>query len=456
MSALASATSRSEHALALQRLALNWLETQPQSQIPAFQARERAARAHLQTMRFPDRKTENWKYTALNTLNQSELWQPIDAAQPKALPLPNDAITLDCAARLVLRGGSVQLISSSSGAPVSADILEVRALESLNADEQARYLPKLALGETWQTHPFVQLCEANLHKSWVVIVKSRQILEKPIVIEQWFDSATATTNDLRVLVVVESEAQATLVQITDSSENAAASLQMSLLQIHLHDNAQLQHVQLQLADEQCQQICTTQTQLGRDARYRHYNVLLGTNLLRNDLHLLFNDKGAEAELYGAFLSKHNQHVDNHLNLEHVSGYCQSTTQYKGLVTDRSRAIFNGRIHIHPHAIKTDAQLNNKNLLLSREAEIDTKPELEIYADDVKCAHGASIGQLDDRSLFYFESRGIDRSTAEAMLSFGFINEIIEKLPIPSLVEASTSRLMRYFRDVKQLGALWQE
>jgi len=123
-------------------------------------------------------------------------------------------------------------------------------------------------------------------------------------------------------------------------------------------------------------------------------------------------------------------------------------------TDSSRAVFNGRIHIHKHAQKTEAHLNNKNLLLSKQAELDTKPELEIYADDVKCSHGASIGKLDNKSLFYFQSRGIDRATAEAMLCLGFVNEMVEQFPNEAVVDLARERLSEFFNDVDKLNHLW--
>lgn len=450
MSGTASQVTRTQHAQALKNLACHWADQQALSEHSALRDIQQAARHRLHAMVFPDRKTEAWKYTGLTALEQDSLWQSPAASDIARLA---DAITVDAALRITFHNGQTQLeVSAAATAAV-----EAKPLSDLDATQLQRYLPLLALDPRWQDHPFAQLCEATLENGWLIVVKARQQVEKPIVIEQWANTGeNSFTRNLRVLVVVESGAEATLLHVTDSPRDAAASLLNGLIQVHVHDNAALQHIHLQVADERSQQVNVTQTTLNRDSRYQHYIVSLGTALIRNDLHLQFTAAGAEAQLNGAFLSKHAQHVDNHLNIEHISGRCQSTTRYKGLVTDQSRAVFNGRIHIHPDAQKTDAQLNNKNLLLSREAEIDTKPELEIYADDVKCAHGASIGQLDEKALFYFESRGIDKATAEAMLSFGFINEIVEILPVPGLAEAVHQRLISYFRDVKQLGALWQE
>lgn len=429
----------------LQSLATQWADQQSLAEQPALAAAQTKARAQLKSMRFPDRKTEAWKYTSLHTLQSTNLWQN----GAKAAPQPQGNIATDSA--LSLRFVNGKMLNRSS----ATDAVQLLNFAELSPTELQRYLPLTELNDYWKAHPFAQLNEATLDQTWLLVIKAKQRIEKPIVIEQWATGAEAFVANQRLLIVVESQAEATLVHITESDSTADNALLNGLMQIYVQENASLNHVQLQLASESCLQAQGTLTRLARDSRYQHFAVQLGSNLIRNDLYLQFLQPGAEANLNGAFLCKHNQHIDNHLTLEHISGRCQSTTRYKGLVTDQGKAVFNGRIHIHPGAQKTDAQLNNKNLLLSDQAEIDTKPELEIYADDVKCAHGASIGQLNENALFYFESRGIDKATAEAMLSFGFINEIVELLPVESLVEAVTHRLVSYFRDVKQLGDLWQ-
>ena len=194
--------------------------------------------------------------------------------------------------------------------------------------------------------------------------------------------------------------------------------------------------------------------LARDSYYEQHGIAFGSQLKRNDINVNFAGENAACALNGVFLSKHRQHIDNHLNLEHATPLCTSNTAFKGFVTDESRAIFNGRIHIHPQAQKTEAHLNNKNLLLSKKAELDTKPELEIYADDVKCSHGASIGQLDEKSLFYFQSRGIDKASAEAMLCLGFVNEKVEQIPSAPMQALAQHKLGQFFNDVEKLKTLW--
>ena len=142
--------------------------------------------------------------------------------------------------------------------------------------------------------------------------------------------------------------------------------------------------------------------------------------------------GAYAALNGVYLPRGDEHIDYHSTIEHAVPHCQTDEVFRGIIADRATAVFNGRIHIHPDAQKTRAELSNKNLLTSAEAQINSKPELEIYADDVQCAHGATVAQLDELAMHYLRTRGVSRAEAEVMLSFGFINELIEALELESL------------------------
>jgi len=421
-----------------------WAEQFPLAKQPALAKSQALARTQLRDVQFPDRKTESWKYTSLHLLQNPALWRkPLTHSIPSGSDLAPTEANRIC----LVNGLLIEHALLDKGVTLTR-------LSELDSNAAQKLLSDFTLSAYWQSHPFTQLHHAAREDIWLLRIAADQRLSAPILIEQWAAGADSFAANQHLLVAVETNAEATLVQITESNATAESCLLNGLIQIQLGENAGLHHIQLQLADENCMQVQATETCLSRDSRYAHYTVQLGSRLIRNDLSLQFTAPGAEASLNGAFLCKHSQHIDNHLNLEHISARCQSSTRYKGLVTDQGKAVFNGRIHIHPGAQKTDAQLNNKNLLLSDQAEIDTKPELEIYADDVKCAHGASIGQLNENALFYFESRGIDKTTAEAMLSFGFVNEIVELLPIASLTEAVTQRLLAYFRDVKQVGDLW--
>jgi len=145
----------------------------------------------------------------------------------------------------------------------------------------------------------------------------------------------------------------------------------------------------------------------------------------------------------------------HATVEHTLPHGQTVENVRGIVGGEAKAVFNGRIHIHPHAQKTDAQLNNRNLLLSNRAEVDTKPDLEIYADDVRCAHGATVAQMEEKALYYLQSRGIDRRRAQAMLTFGFINELLEQMPHPQISDWLRPKIRQRFNAAFQQPAFQQ-
>ncbi len=167
----------------------------------------------------------------------------------------------------------------------------------------------------------------------------------------------------------------------------------------------------------------------RDSTVTTNNIAMGGAIARTDLHVTLSDTGAHSTMNGLYIGAGRQHIDNHTQVDHRVAHCTSDEFYKGVLTGRSRAVFHGRIVVHQDAQHTDAQQQNNNLLLSRDAEVDTKPQLEIYADDVKCSHGATVGQLDPNSVFYLQSRGIDQDSARSMLTYAFAKDVINRFAI---------------------------
>jgi Fe-S cluster assembly protein SufD len=173
-------------------------------------------------------------------------------------------------------------------------------------------------------------------------------------------------------------------------------------------------------------------------------VLLGGALVRNNVHPVLAGEGGECLINGLFIGDEQQHLDNYMHVEHLSPHCTSHQFYNGILSGHARGVFHGRILVHKDAQKTDAKQTNRNLLLSDDAQIDTKPQLEIYADDVKCTHGATIGQIDETSLYYLRSRGLDEATARDMLLFAFAGECLERIkpgPLREHIEQLVRRAM---------------
>jgi len=200
------------------------------------------------------------------------------------------------------------------------------------------------------------------------------------------------------------------------------------------ENAHVEHYFLEQESPKAFNISTLRIHQQRDSRSTSHSVLLGGKLVRNNVHTVLGGEGCDCLINGLYVGSDSQHMDNHMRVEHAQPHGDSRQFYKGILNDRSSAVFSGRIIVHPGAQKTDAKQTNKNLLLSEEAHVDTKPQLEIYADDVKCTHGATIGQLDEEAIFYLRARGLGIDAARSLLIHAFAGESLDRMGIPSIRE----------------------
>lgn len=401
----------------------------------------------------PARKTEQWKYSPVTPLLQQDYLAQDASTAPDARCARDRLAEMTGACRIVLVNGVLDRSLSDMDALEQQGV--IRPFSQATAEQRA--LVQEHLGSAYQPgqHLFAAFNDSTLQDGLLIHAPAMQKLAQPVYLV-YLGSAQAAPAlaQTRVLLLAEPGAELQLVEHFDSCGSLSNLFHNHLTEILLQPNARLQHVRVQVEDEALVHTNGLHVQQARDSFYELHQVSTGGQFKRNDICLTFAGENAGCVLNGVFLSKHQQHIDNHITLEHARPHCTSNTNFKGFVTDASRAVFNGRIHIHKQAQKTEAHLNNKNLLLSKQAELNTKPELEIYADDVKCSHGASIGQLDERSLFYFQSRGIDKATAQAMLCLGFVNEKVEQIPHPAIRALVTDRLAAFFNDVDQLKALW--
>jgi Fe-S cluster assembly protein SufD len=276
------------------------------------------------------------------------------------------------------------------------------------------------------------------------------VLDQPLFIVHEVTASSMGSAYPRIYVDAARHSQMTLVEeyISSGSEPVMVN---TVTEFVLAEGAQITGVRLTLEGESVQHIGATGVRQAATSRFENHTVGFGGPLRRHDLQVRLEGEGAECKLNGVVVTQGKQHYDNHTSIEHVAAHCDSEETYRNIAADQSHAIFNGRIHIHQDAQKSNANMNNKNLLLSTGAEIDTKPELEIYADDVKCAHGATIGQLDKNSLFYLVSRGIGRREANTLLTMAFINELVEQIPVEVVREAVQLRLNDFFDQAFQEG-----
>jgi Fe-S cluster assembly protein SufD len=245
----------------------------------------------------------------------------------------------------------------------------------------------------------------------------------------------STANDAvahpRNVIIGEEGTEATVVEHY-AGLNDASYLTNAVTQIFAAGNAAITHYKLQQETSRALHFAGIHAAQSRASRLESHSIALGALLARNDITTAFDAEGCEATLNGLYLVGGRQHVDHHTRIDHAQPHGTSREYYKGILDGASRGVFNGKVIVHPGAQRTDAHLANHNLLLSKAAEIDTKPQLEIDADDVKCTHGATVGQLDDAQMFYLRSRGVDEAMARSLLTFAFAHDVIGRIRIASL------------------------
>ena len=244
-----------------------------------------------------------------------------------------------------------------------------------------------------------------------------------------FKADEDSANFPHIIIVAEAGSKATIIE---NYESVGKSFTNSAIQIFVEDNANLTHYRVQKEVAESYHIGTTEITLKRGSYYNATNINLGAKLSRHDIHLKFTETGGEAFVDGLYLLSGDQHHDTHSTIDHALPNCLSHQTYKGVLNDKSRGVFNGKVFVRENASGTNAQQSNKNLLLSNDARVDTKPQLEIFNDDVKCAHGATVGQLEEEELFYLLSRGLNETLARNLLTYGFAEEIVNKIGIESI------------------------
>jgi len=236
----------------------------------------------------------------------------------------------------------------------------------------------------------------------------------------------------RVLIVAEENSSATIVESYASPDDDGLYLTNAIVDLSLADGARLEHYKIQRESMGAFHVATTRAELGPNSIYNTTTINFGAALSRHDIRVQMDHEGAECSVDGLYMVDGSQHTDTHSVIDHRQPHCTSQQLYKGILDGKSRAVFNGKVFVRHGAQQTDARQTNKNLLLSTDARVDTKPQLEIFADDVKCTHGAAVGQIDEEEKFYLESRGINPALARNMLTYGFAEEVIEKIGIESI------------------------
>jgi Fe-S cluster assembly protein SufD len=392
-----------------------------------FAKLRQAARERFRDLSFPTAKTEDWRFTSVTPLLKTP-FEPagLSEADGKFLPPLPAPGTL----RLVFVNGVYAPALASQGEVPPG--IEWGSLAAVRDDQTRRLQKALGLAD-YQGQIFTALNTSLFYEGAFVIVPDGLSLGTPIeIIYLAAPRGQRTVTYPRTAIVVGKQSQATVIERYLESPEAGVYFTNAVTEVALAAEAGIDHYKVQAESRQAFHIANTQVTLDRGSRFATHFLSLGGGLVRNEVRVRFDGEGAEATVNGLYLAGGKQHIDNYTVIDHAVPNCQSHELYKGILNDQSQGVFNGKIYVRQDAQKTDAKQTNKVLLLSENATINTKPQLEIFADDVKCTHGATVGQLDSESLFYLRTRGIGLEAARALLTYAFANDVIRRIKVDSL------------------------
>ncbi len=398
----------------------------------------KSALERFNTLEFPTTSSEEWKYTNINPLlsTEFEATLPEDSeitAEQLGSFLFDDA---DYHTLVFVNGAFKPGLSRISTGNGQITITTLKTALKLHPDLVYRHLATLAKTEN---SIFNSLNTAFLNDGVFVYLKNNVILEKPLHVLYIQAGKRATVKHPRNLFILGSNAQMKIIENYETVDSEVYFTN-AVTEVIMGENAQLEHIKIQNESLGSFHISTIETQLERDSRYTSYNINFGSRIARNDLNARFISENGECNLHGLYLANEGQLIDNHTLMDHAKAHCQSNELYKGVLNGNGRAVFNGKVKVHPDAQKTNAYQQNKNILLSPDARVDTKPQLEIFADDVKCSHGATIGQLDSEAMFYLRSRGFSPELARATLVFAFASDVVHSISVNQVREYLENRI----------------
>ena len=395
--------------------------------VPWLELVRTSAMDRFEQLGLPTVHDENWKYTNLAPLAKQN-FVPATRADKISVDVGRFVYPETATAHLVVVNGFLsEELSNKTG------LEHAVATDLLTAVSDARYnkiaRAYLARNAGYHNNGLAALNTAFLQSGLFLLIPKNVKVETPIQVTFLTDGESASFP--RLLVVAEEHSSATLIE-SFVSTGEKQYFTNAVTEIVVKDGARLEHYRVQQESGKAFHASLTSAELGRGSSYDTTSINLGGRLARHDISVVMDNEGAECWVDGLYLAGADQHTDTHSVIDHQQPHCNSHQLYKGILDGNARAVFNGKVFVREGAQKTDAMQTNKNLLLSPQARVDTKPQLEIYADDVKCAHGAAVGQIDQEELFYLQARGINPELGRSLLTYGFAEEVIEKIKIDSI------------------------
>ena len=397
---------------------------------------------------FPTQQNEDWRFTNITPIARTDFTLAeksngtVDSGTVQNYSIPG----LDCTRLVFINGIYSQELSSFTTHPENVKVLSLSEAIGNNEEIIEEHLGRYAGIEN---EAFTALNTAFMTDGGVIVIPGNTALDTPVhllYISTGSDSPTLTNP--RNLIIAGDNCQGAVIEHYISAGDSV-HLSNAVTELVVGENSTISHYMIENEGRKSFNISTLRVQQSRHSNIRSHSVLLGGALVRNNVHPVLAGEGCDSLINGLFMSTARQHMDNFMRVEHASPHCDSTQFYNGVLDGRSRGVFHGRIIVHKDAQKTDAKQTNRNLLLSDTAQIDTKPQLEIYADDVKCTHGATIGQMDENAVFYLRSRGIGAEAARDIILNAFTNETLQSMTIEPVREYCHALVTDWFLKRKE-------
>ena len=393
----------------------------PGNGLPWLDGLRQSSMAHFRSEGMPTPAHEDWRFTNLAPLRAHQF---VPSLLAPSSPTPIDLET-NTGFRIVFRDGR---LDPSDARPAALPRgVSIRNLAQLLRDEPEQMSEKFGQSADPKSRALWALNTAWFEDGALIEVEAATEVETPIEIEFLQSGEGSRLVSPRCLILMGRGSRAR-VQERYRSTGTGPYLTNALSEAILEPDASLVHVRIQDESDAGFHLGGFASRQGANSRLQQLSIALGSGLSRFEIAALLEGEGAACSLDGLYLARHRQHVDHHPTIDHAVAHCTSRELYKGILADRAHAVFHGRIQVRPHAQKTSAAQTNRNLLISPDARINTKPQLEIFADDVRCTHGSTIGRIEAEALFYLQSRGIGPEAARALLTYAFASEVAERLP----------------------------
>jgi Fe-S cluster assembly protein SufD len=409
--------------------------------------RRKDALQALSNMEFPTNRNEEWKYTSVSPILKHNF---IPAINSKLLKFTKKEIekylfsNFEYHLIVFVNGIFSEELSSVGKLPAGVFAGSLRKIVKDDPQLVADYVTKLSKDD----NAFNALSTAYSYDGLVVIVPDGKVIDKPIQVLYLNTSGEdLILSHPRNLIIAGKNSQVNIIA-NYSGYNQDVYFSNIITELFIDESAIVSLCKVQDESHEAFHIEKLQARQKKNSVFNHYNIGFGGSIVRNDINTLLDDENTETHYYGLYLAAGKQHIDNHTFIDHAKPNCMSNELYKGILDDNSHGVFNGKIIVRKDAQKTNAYQQNKTILLSQTAKIDTKPQLEIFANDVKCSHGATIGKLDENSEFYIRSRGVPQEIAKSMLIRAFANDVIETIKTDELREQLNHMIFEHLHRVE--------